>query len=790
MKVFILGGGITGLNAARELAKYDIETVVFEAKDRFGGLAGWHEAFGKKLDLGPHIYHTPDAEIQAYMEDSLPNVFFKRDHWSKNYKDGKYHDYPISKEFIDSFPDSAKIYDEIEKGKLENLSHHTNYREYITALAGPTLRDLFFTVYPEKLWGVPTSQLDANWAPKRIKIREKRLPFYGDQWAAVGKNGTFSIVTELVNQCSIADVNLRLSESVNSLRIDNGHISQIITNKGRHDVGRNDIVLNTLSLTKILPLIGKAPLVEYRGVTLVYIHINSEKAVYEEHCDFVYIDDPSVSFNRVSSQNTFVEKPEPTNVLCCEITYTKGDDWDLKTDDELIQIVLNDLVRCNFISESSFLDGDVVRIPEVYPMFKIGYREMMNRDISLISQFKNMHNLGSLAEFAYSDLQILFAKSRDFAELIGSQTQQLNGFGYSRQSLFPVDEIRIFDSHFKKGGASTFLIAEIGINHNGDIELGKELIDTAKNAGFNAVKFQTYKSEGRSAAKGKTSKYVEKVLDIEESDNSMFKKYELNYSQHQELFTYAKNKGIPFFSAPFDEESAVELNNLGVQAFKIASMELSNLNLVKKVASFGKPVILSSGMASLSDIENALKVCYSEGNYNVGVLHCTSIYPAPAESMNLNAMKTISDAFKIPVGLSDHFVGSTMSIAAKAMGAVIIEKHITLNKDMEGPDHVLSLNPIEQIHFVKAIRDLELAMESVGLKQPSVDEVRSELRFKKTIYAKKFIERGQVITSNDIELKAPAFGLKPSFSQIVCGAIASKDIHPGDPITIEMINHE
>ena len=790
MKVFILGGGITGLNAARELANHNIESVVFEAKDRFGGLAGWHEAFGRKLDLGPHIYHTPDPEIQAYMEKSLPNVFFKRDHWSKNFKGGKFHDYPISREFINSLPERDKIYAELERGKSKRLADHSNYRDYITALAGPTLRDLFFTVYPEKLWGVPTSELDANWAPKRIKIREKRLPFYGDQWAAVGKNGTFSIVSELVNQCSSANVKLCLSESVESLTVKDSRISQINTNMGTYHVGRNDIVLNTLSLTKSLPLLGKVPLVDYRGVTLVYIHIDSEKALYEDHCDFVYIDDPSVLFNRVSSQNTFVEDPESTNVLCCEITYTRGDSVDKKTHEELVQIVRNDLIRCGFISESTFLGGEVVKIPEVYPMFKVGYREMMNRDISLISKFENMHNLGSLAEFAYSDLQILFAKSRDFAELIGSRTQELNGFGYRRQRLYPVKELNIFDRVFRKNGSGTFLIAEIGINHNGNVQLGKELIDTAKSAGFDAVKFQTYKSEGRSAANGKTSKYVEKILDIEESDNSMFRKYELDYDQHEELFTYAKSKGIPFFSAPFDEESAIQLNHLGVEAFKIASMELSNIDLIKRVASFGKPVILSSGMSSLSDIEAALKICYNQGNFNVAVLHCTSIYPAPAESMNLRALNTISAAFKIPVGLSDHFVGPTMSIAAKALGAVIIEKHVTLNKEMEGPDHVLSIDPSEQVSFVKSIRDLEAALDTLGLKQPSVDEIRSELRFKKTVYAKNTIASGQVISSDDIELKAPAFGLKPTYRTVIIGAQASKHITKGDPITIDMIRHE
>jgi sialic acid synthase SpsE len=637
------------------------------------------------------------------------------------------------------------------------------------------------------VWGKETTELDANWAPKRVAIREKKLPFFGSQWSAVGIDGTKTIIDELVKQCSENKVKLNISTAVLSTESNNNRINKLILeNNSEKIIGYNDLVLNTTSLTKASKIFGFNSNISYRGVCLVYIKINKPKANFESKCDFVYVDNEDVMFNRVSSQNKSVKFPSKNdNVLCCEITYSANDEVDMMENSYLIDIVKNDLIKCGFIDKSMFEGGKVVKLPEVYPMFSVGYRETMNEALAEIGKFSNLVNLGSLAEFAYSDLQILFAKSRDFADLISSNTQRINEFGYSRIKLRPIKEFFMLGKKIKRKSKRSFLIAEIGLNHNGSIDLGKKLIDAAKKAGFDAVKFQTYKSEGRSSAKGKTSAYVEKVLNTEESDNTMFKKYELNYDQHKILFDYAKSQKIPFFSAPFDIESVNELFKLGVEAYKIASMEITNLELIEAVAKTHKPVIISSGMATSSDIENAIKACFKHGNYSVAILHCTSIYPAPPASMNIKAIKTMRSTFKIPVGFSDHYAGTSISFASLALGASIIEKHVTIDNRLEGPDHALSLNENEQIDFVKGVRDIEKALNSSGLKQPHTDEIKTEIRFKKTMYFKGNFKKGDVLTKDMIDFKAPAFGLSPKYIHFVIGRILNKDVTAGTPITNE-----
>ena len=241
----------------------------------------------------------------------------------------------------------------------------------------------------------------------------------------------------------------------------------------------------------------------------------------------------------------------------------------------------------------------------------------------------------------------------------------------------------------------SYLIAEIGLNHNGDLTLAKKLIDEAIKAGADAVKFQSYKAENRVSKSGKTSRYVEKVLGIEETDYEMLKKYQLSFTQMKSLFQYARRKKIEVFSAPFDLVSVDELEKLNINFYKLASFDLINLPLVEKVAKTMKPIILSAGMANLSEIEEALSIISTCGNEKVALLHCTSTYPCPPDNMNIRAIDTLKNAFKLPVGLSDHVIEDTISLAAVARGANIIEKHFTLDKSLEGPDHILSLEPHE-----------------------------------------------------------------------------------------------
>lgn len=335
----------------------------------------------------------------------------------------------------------------------------------------------------------------------------------------------------------------------------------------------------------------------------------------------------------------------------------------------------------------------------------------------------------------------------------------------------------------------TFVIAEIGLNHNGDINLAKQLIDLAIDNGTDAVKLQSYKSKHRVAKDGKTSRYVEKILGTEETDFEMFKKNELTIEQTKELFDYAKDRTI-IFSAPFDLESVDELGTLGVDCYKIASFDLVNLPLIQKVAKTMKPIIISTGMSSLSEVEDALHTVASTGNENVILLQCTSSYPCPPESMNIKAIDTMRQAFGgLPVGLSDHVIGDTVSLAAVARGANVIEKHFTVDKRMEGPDHILSLTPSELKDMVLRIRLIEEALGD-GIKQAAPDEMSTIIRFRKTMYSNRDITKGEIISSEDIVYKGPAYGIYAKYENIVLGQFALEDIKKDTPITWDLITQK
>lgn len=786
MVTYILGGGVSGLNTARELAKRNQSVVLFEAEEQVGGLAGFIELFGRNLDLGPHIFHTPDEEIKSYLLNEFPGCFFERKHWAANFKNNRFYDYPISKEFIESLPaeTSQKVYDELSQDKSDEANRALTYDKYIEAIAGPTLRELFFTKYPQKVWGRPTQELDANWAPKRVEIREKRQPFFGSQWSAVGIDGTATIINELERQCRELGVEIHTSARVTDLGSVGDRITSIHIDSREFIVNTGDIVINTLPLDVTLGLTDELCDVEYRGVMLAFVHTENVTP-FPDGIDFIYVDDLAISFNRVSDQNTFVAVPdEYSTVLCCEITYSAGDSLDCVKKEELLERVKDDLVSLGILGSHEILDVELIKLPRVYPMFSLGYRDKMNRALGQLGKLSNIQTIGSLAEFAYSDLQILFAKSRDLAERLCAKTPQVNSLGHNKPTF-------MFNDSFKMLGAEiglsnpAFLIAEIGLNHNGSIEIGKQLIDMAYEAGFNAVKFQTFNSEGRSAESGKTAKYSEKVIGTEETDYEMFRRCELSVDEHKELFAHARRLGVAVFSAPFDEDSADLLEELSVDAYKIASMELTNLRLVKHVAEKNRPIILSTGMATLSEIEEALATIAQVGNRNVAVLHCTSIYPAPAEAINLRAIQTMEFAFKVPIGFSDHFSSEVMSIASIAMGAKIIEKHVTLDRRMEGPDHALSIDPVEQRRFVSSIRQLENGM-GTGVKRPHREEAKSEVRFRKSMHFKSAISKGTKITSSDIILKAPCYGMLPKYENIIIGLTLTSDVTENQPITWDL----
>ncbi|WP_323591936.1 N-acetylneuraminate synthase [Aliarcobacter butzleri] len=321
-----------------------------------------------------------------------------------------------------------------------------------------------------------------------------------------------------------------------------------------------------------------------------------------------------------------------------------------------------------------------------------------------------------------------------------------------------------------------FIIAEAGVNHNGSSELAKKLIDVASESGADAVKFQTFKAENLVSKNAQKAEYQKQTTDKNESQFDMIKKLELDVDTHKELMLYCKTKNIIFLSTPFDHDSIDLLSDLGLEIFKIPSGEITNLPYLRHIGRLNKKVILSTGMADIGEIEDALDVLIAAGTKkeNITVLHANTMYPTPMEDVNLKAMVTIGNTFDVAFGYSDHTLGIEVDIAAVAMGACCMEKHFTLDKTMEGPDHKASLEPDELKAMVKAIRNIELALGSC-VKKPSKSEIPNIQIARKSIVAKVDIKKGELLFEDNLTIKRPGNGISPMRWDEIVGSIATKD---------------
>lgn len=308
----------------------------------------------------------------------------------------------------------------------------------------------------------------------------------------------------------------------------------------------------------------------------------------------------------------------------------------------------------------------------------------------------------------------------------------------------------------------TLIIAEAGVNHNGDLSLAKQLIDVAVEAKVDMVKFQTFKTENIVSPLAKKAAYQsENVNDNDDSQFAMIKKLELSHQNHLDLMKYAAEKNITFFSTAFDVEGVEYLNNLGLQMFKVPSGELTNFPYLKAVAQTGKPIILSTGMADITEIEQALAVLerFGANRSKITILHCNTEYPTPMIDVNLKAMLAIGAEFGVKVGYSDHTLGIEVPIAAVALGAVVIEKHFTLDRDLPGPDHKASLEPGELKAMVNAIRNIEQAIGGDGIKVATPSERKNIAIARKSIHLRNDVPQGHIIREEDIIPLRPGDGI-------------------------------
>lgn len=328
---------------------------------------------------------------------------------------------------------------------------------------------------------------------------------------------------------------------------------------------------------------------------------------------------------------------------------------------------------------------------------------------------------------------------------------------------------------FASENSPVFIIAEAGVNHNGDLIKAKKLIDAAVAAGADAVKFQTFKGDRLVTANAPKAIYQKETTGSGESQYEMLKRLELDYDQHLELIEYCKTRKIIFLSTPFDFESADWLEKLNIPAYKISSGDITNLPFLEYIAAKNRPIILSTGMASLGEVEEAVLAIRNSGNQQIVLLHCTSNYPAEYQDVNLKAMLTLKDAFQLPVGYSDHTLGIEVPVAAVALGARVIEKHFTLDRNLPGPDHRASMEPGELKLLVQKIRNTEAAL-GTGIKQPAISEKDTLAAARKSIVAAMAIARGTVITKEMLTFKRPGTGLPPKFFSYLIGRKVRKDI--------------
>ena len=791
-KIFVIGAGPTGLVSSWKLSENKREIMIFEASDRVGGLCAswlWNDFI---LDVGPHIFHTPDQNLQEFWKKEFGDLLIEGQYYCGNIQGEKFdefHPYPLSWEQITNYPISLreKIVNEIVS--LDNLkkAKAKNYKEYMDAQVGPTLRNMFFEKYPKKIWGIDTNDLTADWAPKRIKFREKISPFYINEWSAVSKKGTGAVYSRIAEKIIQFGGKINYNKKVASFNTSGKLISEIIfSDHSKQLVEPDDIIISSIPITILAKFFNYQSKLTFRGVRLGYFLID-KKRVLPERINWLYYDSDQLLFNRITEPKTMSNDIGPLNttVIVTETTYSKNDEIDKLSNIDFLNKVIIDLKKVFKLSDNDILDTLSHSEDFVYPVQTSGYQEELAKTRSVIGNYDQLYSFGTGGDFNYADSQILFHMAFDISDEI------LNNNNTNSKTIKEITRVKQ-NSYVKLNndiigkGNSCYIIAEAGLNHNGDVDVAKELIDQAVLSGCSAIKFQSFTKGSRVSKTQKSAKYAEEADGLQENIYNLFERLALSFEDQKIIFDYANAKKISIFSTPFDIESVNFLEELNVFAYKIASMDLVNLPLIEHVAKTLKPIILSTGMSTLSNIEDAISVILKSGNPNIILLHCNSSYPAPEEEMNLAAMETLRNTFKVPVGLSDHTFGLFVSHSAIALGANIIERHFTLSRSMVGPDHILSSELEEMTQLVDIAKRLPKIIGD-GIKQVQPAELTTLNMQQKCIYAARNIKMGETVKPEDIVIKGPGGGILPKYMDILIGREVRFDIKADTPINWDEI---
>ena len=765
-KIHILGGGVAGSALAYFLSEYDFEVNLYEKRDHLGGLSRsvWIEKYKCWNDIGPHIFHSPDKEITNLWKDLFSDIFQYGDYYSaiikgRDFK--KYHPYPISKEGIQlvSNIDISKI--DFDSVSLKDQAIAKNFKEMMIAKLGHELEKEYFRYYPEKLWGMSTDCMRADWAPKRISIKEKIDTFFSGQFVATGKKGAGQVYLEIEKLLNKKNCKLSFNSEIDGLKINKGKIQSFIFNQKEINT-ENDLVISTIPIPIIASLMGLEINLRYRGVKISN-WITNERNLLPNNYGWIYFDDKKIPFTRITEYTKM--SPESISsdrgIITAECPFDPYyKDFENDERKKHLQEVKTHLDSIPWLQGKIMACSSFFPEPFVYPIREQGFENILNVFNNKVSQIENFWTLGAAGGFEYSDSQILFRKAKDFSEdLISDLLNSTNRIIVKKEAIQKSDNLKsgykLVDNQYLN--QKTLIISEIGINHNGSIDLAKKLIEESKKAGADLVKFQLYKPEKRASDNIRDAFYCEKADGEGESLKELFQTCHLTIDELIELKIFSENVGIEMFLSAFDSESVLEAVKINPNLIKISSMDLTNIEVWEAASHHFKNIIASTGMSSLDEVRRSYQYSKSiKKEIDITLLHCVSSYPMPIGEANLGRIDLLRE-ISPNVGYSDHSTTIEVPYTAALMGASVIEKHFTIDKSLKGPDHIHSATPDEMKWLVELIASKKEIMNTSKFDISKIQKAEMMKQKKGYFYADNF-EKGHKLEKKDMRLGAPCIG--------------------------------
>ena len=787
----ILGGGPAGCSLAWYAVHNELKVLVIEAETKAGGLGRSWKWENFIVDTGPHIFHSPDKEItRDWMK--FEDLFEEGQYRSANYMmdQNEYIPYPLSKNTIRQMGIDIKDVEDKKKTLISNYNVEIskNFKEYVTALVGEEIEERFFRNYPEKVWGIPTIKMIADWAPKRIRITEEIESFFQGQFCAVSKKGTGEIFKRIREEVEEKGSKFSLKEKVEALEYNDTRINAIRTSKRRLTISNKTRVISTLPITLMMKWLNEDIDLKFRGVMSTYLCLEEGNKEWPEEYSWVYYQDKRLSLNRITEPVRLCEKlrfqeGRYQSYIIAETTYNSAEVINNKREREnLKNMAKEDLKKLGFMkNEKQSISHNFEHY--VYPVQDYKYRFEYKKAMRVLAKYGNLNIVGASADFHYSDMQIIFRKSKDMVyDIIEERKRKGNqNSSLSRNKFYESKDL----TNKKKNKKDVKLIAEIGINHNGNILILNELIDKCADAGAEIIKLQYYEVEKRIAKEIRQLKYNEKAQDLENNLSDILSKSYMSFDEIRKACERINERKKEIMVSCFSKEGFMQIvNKTNIKYLKVASMDANNieiLNYLKNLDSSFK-IFISTGMCEEGEIKKIIEVM-KDSKGQITLMQCTSSYPAPAEEINLNNLLYYKEI--IPkdwsLGFSDHTYGDTAMVASVHYDVEYIEKHVTLSKHMRGPDHYQSLTPDEIIEVKKKIKT-HIALQGSKQKEIQVSEYETWISQKKSIHASKRIEKGMKMEKGMFSIKSPPDGNNPLDIKNILGNNSQNTYEEGEPL--------